>query len=185
MSVPLCHRFRFYMMKRMATCVQKVVSDRAASTEFVARPGLTGASVCLPIASKMPASEQAAETANSKRHLVAQALLPARFLLPQSSMHCQESLYYSTLTANCEDAGFNNHSQHLSEHWRTRSSPKKPVWKQVSESYECFPTGRCAGQSPVETRIQHQRLSRRVTHCPKIPNSMAAEEWLGKMPDFA
>jgi hypothetical protein len=42
------------------------------------------------------AAEQAAEKVNSKRFLVAQALLPVLILLHLSSMHSQEWLWYST-----------------------------------------------------------------------------------------
>src|ERR1700687_2402622 len=68
---------------------------------------------------------------------------------------------------------------------RTRSSSENSTRKQIRESHKRFPAGRCTGQSPVKSYIQHERLSRRVTHCPKIPHGLAAKEGLGKMPDFA
>src|SRR6266852_7686573 len=47
---------------------------------------------------------QAAEKVNSKRLLVAQALLPVLVLLHLSSMHSQEWLCYSTFSATCSAA---------------------------------------------------------------------------------
>jgi hypothetical protein len=54
-----------------------------------------------PLRCLLEAALQAAEKVNSKRHLVAQALLPVLVLLPLTSMHSQEWLCYSTFSAAC------------------------------------------------------------------------------------
>jgi hypothetical protein len=63
------------------------------------------------------AAEQAAEKFNSKRLLVAQALLPVRVLLPLSSMHSQEWLCYSTFSAASSAA------EEKSSHSRAEARP--------------------------------------------------------------
>jgi hypothetical protein len=37
----------------------------------------------------------------------------------------------------------------------------------------------------IETTIEHEIFSRRVAHCPEIPDRIAAKERLGEAPDFA
>src|SRR6185312_4254722 len=57
--------------------------------------------------------------------------------------------------------------------------------KQIGESSKAFPASRSAGETTVETTIDHEILPDRVTDCPKISDRRATSQWLSKMPKFA
>jgi len=60
----------------------------------------------------------------------------------------------------------------------------KSVRKQISEAREYLPVLGSVSQPSVETGIEDERLTRCVAHRPKIPDGMAAKEWLRKVPNF-
>src|SRR5215472_166424 len=61
----------------------------------------------------------------------------------------------------------------------------KPMRQQVGESQEGFPVCGCLRQPVIETAINHEVPAYRAGKGPKVSHSIAAQERLREMPDFA
>ncbi len=72
----------------------------------------------------------------------------------------------------------------LGQYWPVEPWSPETVRKQISEADECLPARGSAGQPSIETRIEDERFPSRIAHCPKIPNGMAAQQRLRKVPNF-
>jgi hypothetical protein len=57
--------------------------------------------------------------------------------------------------------------------------------QQIRETCKRCPSRGSAGEFPVETCVENDRFSDTIARCPKIPNRVATEERLGKVPYLA
>jgi len=69
--------------------------------------------------------------------------------------------------------------------WIELSVQAHLVRQQVGKSCKYFPSRRGTRQSPVKAAVEDQILAGVVVDRPEVSDSIAAEKWLSKMPEFS